>query len=143
MWGVLTGLSGPSRQAVSHGSGLSRQVSLYCLRLGFELQLFRGNQPLTSLLSIPWKVDYLVTLAIHYSVFFFVFFFFFGGGGLNGLGVGLACLLNVQQLKGSVFHFACHSHMVLHIFFSVIVLNACYVSVQFYVVQSCLTLCNY
>ncbi len=61
MWDVLTGLSGPSRQAVSHGSGLSRQVSLYCplacLNLGFEDEIFRGNQPLTSVLSMAGRLS--------------------------------------------------------------------------------------
>ncbi len=30
MWDLLPGICGPSRQMVSHGYGLSRQVSLYC-----------------------------------------------------------------------------------------------------------------
>ena len=29
MWALLPGICGPSRQVVSHDSGLSRQVSLY------------------------------------------------------------------------------------------------------------------
>ena len=31
MWDLMPGISGNSRQVVSHSSGLSRQVSLYCI----------------------------------------------------------------------------------------------------------------